>query len=59
VVDIIGRRHIVVLEGVAASVDPACKQWRTVHAVGDGRFIVDGRTLDRRRLMASKLPAGI
>jgi len=28
-------------------------------AVGDGTFIVDGRRLDRRKMMASKLPAGI
>jgi hypothetical protein len=30
-----------------------------IHAVGDGTFIVDGRTLDRRKMMAAKLPAGL
>jgi hypothetical protein len=32
---------------------------RTVHAVGDGTFVVDGRRIDRRKMMASKLPGGL
>lgn len=48
----------VVLEGVAAYVDTARKEKRTVHAVGDGTFIVDGRKLNRRKMMASRIPAG-
>lgn len=59
VVEIIGRHHIVVLEGVAAWTNPRRRERRTLHAVGDGRFVVDGRTLDRRRAMASKLPDGV
>jgi flavin reductase (DIM6/NTAB) family NADH-FMN oxidoreductase RutF len=59
VVEIVGRHNIVVLEAVTAYVDPAHKERRTVHAVGDGTFVVDGRTLDRRKMMASKLPAGV
>ena len=59
VVDIVRKHNIVVLEGVAAYVDPARKEKRTVHAVGDGTFIVDGRRLDRRKMMASRLPAGL
>ena len=59
VVDRIEKHNIVVLEAVAAYVDPARKETRTVHAVGDGTFIVDGRRLDRRKMMASKLPAGL
>jgi flavin reductase (DIM6/NTAB) family NADH-FMN oxidoreductase RutF len=58
VVDIVRKHNIVVLEGVAACVDPARKEKRTIHAVGDGTFIVDGRKLDRRKMMASKIPAG-
>jgi len=58
VVDIVKRHNIVVLQGVAAYVDPTRKERRTVHAVGDGRFIADGRTLDRRKMMASKIPDG-
>ena len=58
VVDIVRKHNIVVLEGVAAYVDSARKEKRTVHAVGDGTFIVDGRRLDRRKLMASRIPEG-
>ena len=59
VVDLIEKHNIVVLEAVAAYEDLARDERRTVHAVGDGTFIVDGRKLDRRKMMASKLPAGI
>jgi len=58
VVDIVRRHNIVVLEAVAAHLAPGRKETRTVHAVGDGTFIVDGRRLNRRKLMASKIPAG-
>jgi len=59
VVDLVHKHNIVVLEAVAAYVDPWRKEKRTIHAVGDGTFIVDGRKLDRRKMMASKLPAGL
>ena len=59
VVDIIRKHNIVVLEGLAAHVDLGRKEKRMIHAVGDGTFIVDGRRLDRRKAMASKLPAGL
>lgn len=59
VIDLIGKHNIVVLEALAAYEDPAREEKRMVHAVGDGTFIVDGRKLDRRKMMASKLPAGI
>ena len=59
VVDFVGTHDIVVLEGVAAHLDPMRRETRTLHAVGDGTFIVDGRRLDRRRQMASKLPPGV
>lgn len=59
VIDIITRHNIVVLESVAACIDVARKEKRTVHAVGDGTFIVDGRKIDRREMMASKLPSGV
>jgi flavin reductase (DIM6/NTAB) family NADH-FMN oxidoreductase RutF len=59
VVDIVKRHNIVVLEGVAAYVDGSRTEKRTIHAVGDGTFIVDGRKIDRRRMMRSKLPAGM
>jgi flavin reductase (DIM6/NTAB) family NADH-FMN oxidoreductase RutF len=59
VVDLVRRHDIVVLEGVAAHLDRRRRERRTLHAVGDGTFIVDGRRLDRRKRMASKLPAGL
>jgi flavin reductase (DIM6/NTAB) family NADH-FMN oxidoreductase RutF len=59
VVDLVRKHEIVVLEAVAAWTDPARKERRTVHAVGDGTFVVDGRRIDRRRMMATKLPAGV
>jgi flavin reductase (DIM6/NTAB) family NADH-FMN oxidoreductase RutF len=59
VVEIVGRHNIVVLEAVAAYVDPAHKEKRTVHAVGDGTFVVDGHKINRRKMMASKLPSGL
>jgi flavin reductase (DIM6/NTAB) family NADH-FMN oxidoreductase RutF len=59
VIDIVKKHNIVVLEAVAAYIDTARKEKRTVHAVGDGTFIVDGRMIDRKKMMASKLPSGI
>jgi len=59
VIDIVAKYNIVVLEAVAAHIDTARKEKRTVHAVGDGTFIVDGRKIDRRKMMASKIPYGV
>lgn len=44
---------------MAAYIDDKRKEKRALHAVGDGTFIVDGRKMDRRKMMASKLPAGV
>jgi flavin reductase (DIM6/NTAB) family NADH-FMN oxidoreductase RutF len=59
VTDMVPRHNIVVLEGLRAHIDSSRKEKRMIHAVGDGTFIVDGRTLDRRKMMAAKLPAGL
>ena len=59
VVDIVKKHNIVVLEAVAAYIDATRKEKRTVHAVGDGTFIVDGRRIDRRKMMAAKIPNGV
>lgn len=59
VIDIVERHGIVVLEGLAAWIDPARREKRMLHAVGDGTFIVDGEKLDRREAMRSKLPDGV
>jgi flavin reductase (DIM6/NTAB) family NADH-FMN oxidoreductase RutF len=58
VIDFVTKHNIVVLEAVAAYTDTARKEKRTVHAVGDGTFVVDGRKIDRRKMMASKIPSG-
>ena len=59
VIDIVSQHNIVVLEGLAAYFDNSRQEKRTVHAVGDGTFVVDGRTLDRKKMMRSKLPEGV
>jgi flavin reductase (DIM6/NTAB) family NADH-FMN oxidoreductase RutF len=59
VIDIVEKHNIVVLEGVAAYFDDSRKEKRTVHAIGDGTFVVDGRRLNRREMMLSKLPDGV
>ncbi len=59
VIDIVEKHNIVVLEGVAAYRDASRKEKRTIHAVGDGTFIVDGERIDRRKMMRSKLPPGV
>jgi len=56
VIDIVKKHNIVVLEAVAAYFDSSRKEKRTIHAVGDGTFIVDGRKLNRKKMMASKIP---
>jgi flavin reductase (DIM6/NTAB) family NADH-FMN oxidoreductase RutF len=57
--DIVQKHNIVVLEGVAAYFDSSRKEKRTVHAIGDGTFIVDGRTLNRKKMMSTKIPPGL
>ena len=59
VIDFIAKHNIFVLQAVAACIDTTRSEKRMVHAVGDGTFIVDGRKIDRKLMMASKLPAGI
>jgi flavin reductase (DIM6/NTAB) family NADH-FMN oxidoreductase RutF len=43
VIDIVAKHNNIMLEGVAAHIDSARKEKRTVLAVGDGTFIVDAR----------------
>ena len=57
--DIVEKHNIVVLEGVAAYFASSREEKRTIHAVGDGTFVVDGRKIDRKKMMRSKIPAGI
>jgi flavin reductase (DIM6/NTAB) family NADH-FMN oxidoreductase RutF len=59
VINIVEKHNIVVLEGVAAYMDFARKEKRGFHAVGDGTFIVDGRRMDRKKMMASRLSSAV
>ncbi len=59
VIDIVEKHNIVVLQGVEAYFDEAREEKRTLHAVGDGTFVVDGDKVDRREMMRSKLPEGV
>ncbi len=56
VIDIIKKHDIIVLEGLAAYYDSSRKEKRIIHAVGDGTFTVDGRKLNRRKMMQTKFP---
>ena len=59
VVDYVKKHNIIILEGVHAWTDVKRKERRTIHANGDGTFVVDGRTLNYRKLMATKIPPGV
>jgi flavin reductase (DIM6/NTAB) family NADH-FMN oxidoreductase RutF len=59
VVDHIAKHDIFVLEGVAAWTNPAHKDKRLLHAVGDGTFTADGEVFHRRERMGDKLPPGV
>lgn len=57
--EIIAAHDIVILQGVAAHIDPSVRDRRLIHAVGDGTFTFDGEHADRRALMRTKLPEGV
>ncbi|MGA1977017.1 MAG: flavin reductase family protein [Bacteroidales bacterium] len=59
VTDYVEKHNIFILDAVMAWIDPDRKERRTIHAIGDGTFIVDGRTINYRKLMLSKIPDGV
>jgi flavin reductase (DIM6/NTAB) family NADH-FMN oxidoreductase RutF len=59
VTDYLEPPGIFLLQGIRAWIDPEREERRTFHANGDGTFVVDGKTLDLRSLMADKLPPGV
>jgi flavin reductase (DIM6/NTAB) family NADH-FMN oxidoreductase RutF len=59
VVDYIKKHGIFVLDAVAAWADKKRGEKRLFHAIGDGRFIVDGEKISHRRIMAAKVPEGV
>ena len=59
VVHYIEEHNIFVLDCVKAWVDDKEDNPRFFHAIGDGRFIVDGEVINHREIMIDKLPAGV
>ncbi len=59
VVDVIEKHNLVILSGVAAYFDFSRKEKRMIHDIGDGTFVIDGRKIDRRNMMQSRLPDGM
>jgi flavin reductase (DIM6/NTAB) family NADH-FMN oxidoreductase RutF len=59
IIDHIKKHNIFVLEGVQAWVNDKQKAPCFFHAVGDGRFIVDGEKINHRKIMLAKIPAGV
>jgi len=59
IIDHIKKHNIFILEGVEAWVNDKQKAPCFFHAVGDGRFIVDGEKINHRKIMLSKIPAGV
>ena len=48
---LMNKYNMFILEGVKAWSDPKRKERRTFHANGDGTFVVDGRTIDLKKIM--------
>lgn len=59
VVDYVKRYGLVILEATRVWYNPWKKEKRACHAIGDGRFAVDGEIIDYRSLMTEKLPDGV
>ena len=59
VVDHIKNHNIFIMDAVETWVNEKHKDKRFFHAIGDGRFIVDGKKINHRRIMADKLPEGV
>jgi len=59
IIDHIKKHNIFILDGVEAWVNDKQKAPCFFHAVGDGRFIVDGEKINHRKIMVEKIPAGV
>ena len=59
IVDHIEKYNIFILDAVELWIDEKIKDPRFFHAVGDGRFIVDGEKVNHRRIMTAKIPEGV
>lgn len=59
VLDYIEKYSILILKVVRALCDESLGDKRVYHAIGDGRFTLDGETINLRSLMEDKLPLGV
>jgi flavin reductase (DIM6/NTAB) family NADH-FMN oxidoreductase RutF len=59
IVDHVKKHNIFILDGIAAWIDEKRREKRFFHAVGDGRFIVDGEKISHRQIMIEKIPEGV
>ena len=59
IIDHVEKHNIFILDGVETWIDDKIKAPRFFHAVGDGRFIVDGEKVNHRRIMIDKIPEGV
>jgi flavin reductase (DIM6/NTAB) family NADH-FMN oxidoreductase RutF len=59
IADHVKKHNIFILDAVAAWVDGKRKEKRCFHAIGDGRFIVDGEKINHRKIMIDKMPEGV
>ena len=59
VVDYVEEHSLFVLDAVEAWIDEKQENPRFFHAIGDGRFFVDGEIINYRDIMADKLPTGV
>ena len=59
IIDHIKQHNIFILDGLIAWINAKQAEKRCFHAVGDGRFIVDGERVNHRRIMFAKLPEGV
>ena len=59
VIDHVKKHNIFILDAVEAWVNDKQKAPCFFHAVGDGRFIVDGKKINHRKIMIGKIPAGV
>jgi flavin reductase (DIM6/NTAB) family NADH-FMN oxidoreductase RutF len=59
VADYVKQHGIFVLDAEAAWIDEKRKEKRLFHAIGDGRFMVDGEKFSHRKIMREKLPEGV
>ena len=59
VVDHIKKHNIIIVDAVEAWINKTQKSPKFFHAIGDGRFFVDGQIVNNRKIMSDKLPKGV